>query len=174
MADFVIAGLILTVLPLALAVAAISDLFTMIIPNRVSAVIVIAFLLLAPLSGLAWSAIGMNIVAGLIVFSVCFALFAFNIMGGGDAKLMTAAALWFGFDHSLLVFLVAIAFVGGGLTLLFLFLRAQAFTVMAMGIPLPASVVSEKKIPYAIAIAIGGFLSFQDAPIVGLAMQMLS
>lgn len=160
------------IMPICLALAAVSDLFTMTIPNRVSAVALITFILLAPFLGLAWSAIGMSLLAGLIVFSVCFALFALNVMGGGDAKLLTATAVWFGFDPSLLVFLVSVAYVGGGVTLLFLLLRSQASTVLAMGIPLPASVVSEKKIPYGIAIAIGGFLSFPEAPIFKLAMLM--
>ncbi len=33
-----------------------------------------------------------------IVFLACFALFALNVMGGGDAKLLTASAVWFGFN----------------------------------------------------------------------------
>jgi prepilin peptidase CpaA len=169
----IISFAILLILPFCLATAAITDFLSMTIPNRVSAAAVIAFLVLAPLSGIPWPAIGMSILAALAVFAACFALFALNIMGGGDAKLLTAAAIWFGFDHSLLVFLVTVAYVGGGVTLLFLLIRSQATTVLAMGIPLPASVVTARKIPYGIAIAIGGFLSFQDAPIVGLAMHML-
>lgn len=169
----IISFAILLILPFCLATAAVTDFLSMTIPNRVSAAAVVAFLILAPLSGLAWPVIGMSLVAGLLVFSVCFALFALNIMGGGDAKLLTAAAIWFGFDPSLLVFLVAVAYVGGGVTLLFLLVRSQATTVLAMGIPLPASIVTAKKIPYGIAIAIGGFLSFPDAPIARIAMQML-
>jgi prepilin peptidase CpaA len=162
---------ILTILPLCLAFAAISDLVSMTIPNRVSGVILASFVVLAPLSGLAWPEIGMNLVAGLAVFGVCFALFALNVMGGGDAKLLTAAAIWFGFNHSLLVFLVTVGYVGGAVTLVFLLLRSQAGSVMAMGIPLPPSLINAKKIPYGIAIAIAGFLTFEQAPIHLLAMK---
>jgi prepilin peptidase CpaA len=162
---------ILTILPLCLAFAAISDLVSMTIPNRVSAVILASFLVLAPFSGLAWPEIGMNLVAGLAVFGACFALFAFNVMGGGDAKLLTATAVWFGFNHSLLVFLVTVGYVGGAVTLAFLLLRSQAESVMAMGIPLPSSLVNAKKIPYGIAIAIAGFLTLEQAPIHLLAMK---
>ncbi|MDR6816132.1 prepilin peptidase CpaA [Neorhizobium sp. 2083] len=171
MADMAIAILILTVFPLALALAAVSDLFTMTIPNRISAVGVLAFLALAPLAGLPWPEIGMSLVAGFAVFSVCFALFALNVMGGGDAKLLTVAAIWFGFNHSLLVLLVTVGYVGGAVTLVFLLLRSQANSVMAMGIPLPSSLVNAKKIPYGIAIAIAGFLTFEQAPIHLLAMK---
>ncbi|CDZ68630.1 Flp pilus assembly protein, protease CpaA [Neorhizobium galegae bv. orientalis] len=162
---------ILTILPLCLAFAAISDLVNMTIPNRVSAVILASFVVLAPFSGLAWPEIGMSLVAGLAVFGVCFGLFALNVMGGGDAKLLTAAAIWFGFNHSLLVFLVTVGYVGGAVTLVFLLLRSQAGSVMAMGIPLPPSLVNAKKIPYGIAIAIAGFLTFEQAPIHLLAMK---
>lgn len=173
MADVVVAVLILSILPLALALAALSDLWTMTIPNFISAAAVVAFLLLAPLSGLAWPAIGMSLVAALLVFAACFGLFAFRIMGGGDAKLLTATALWFGYDHSLIIFLVTVAYVGGALTLIMLLLRSQAHSVMAMGIRLPASLSTEKKIPYGIAIAIGGFITLQQAPIFLAAMQTL-
>ncbi|WP_037085473.1 prepilin peptidase [Rhizobium sp. CF080] len=168
-----IAILILTVLPLALAIAAVSDLFTMTIPNRISVIAVLAFLGLAPFAGLPWPVIGLNLLAALLVFAVCFALFALNVMGGGDAKLLTATAIWFGFNHSLLVLLVTVGYVGGAVTLVFLLLRSQAGSVMAMGIPLPASLVNAKKIPYGIAIAIAGFLTFEQAPIYSLAMKAL-
>jgi prepilin peptidase CpaA len=173
MADMAVAMLILGILPLALAVAAVSDLFTMTIPNMVSLAAFAAFVILAPFSGLEWSAIGLSLLSASAVFAACFALFAFNIMGGGDAKLLTATAVWFGFDHSLVVFLITVAFAGGGVTLLFLLMRSQAHTVMAMGVPLPASMATANKVPYGIAIAIGGFFTFDQAPIVNWAIQAL-
>jgi prepilin peptidase CpaA len=171
MVSLIVAIMIVAVLPLGLVISGISDLFTMTIPNRVSVALLASFLILAPFSGLAWPEIGMNLVAGLAVFGACFALFAFNVMGGGDAKLLTATAVWFGFNHSLLVFLVTVGYVGGAVTLAFLLLRSQAGSVMAMGIPLPSSLVNAKKIPYGIAIAIAGFLTFEQAPIHLLAMK---
>lgn len=165
--------LIIAILPLGLALAAISDLATMTIPNRISIVLLASFVILAPMAGLGWSDIGLSLAGGLMVFAVCFALFAFNIMGGGDAKLLTATAVWFGFGNSLLTFLVAVGYVGGAVTLAFLLLRSSANSVLAMGIPLPASMVTAKKIPYGIAIAIGGFLTFGEAPIYLLAMDLM-
>jgi prepilin peptidase CpaA len=173
MADIAVAIVILTVLPLALSVAAVSDLFTMTIPNMVSLAAAVAFLILAPLSGLDWFAIGTGLVAASAVFAVCFALFAFNVMGGGDAKLLTATAMWFGYDHSLFVFLTTVAYAGGAVTVLFLLLRSQAHTVMAMGVPLPVSLATAKKVPYGIAIAIGGLFTFDQAPIVHFAINAL-
>ncbi|WP_105373906.1 A24 family peptidase [Neorhizobium huautlense] len=170
MAEVVAVGALST-LPLLLALAAFNDLFTMTIPNRISVAGVIAFILLAPLSGFAWSAIGFSFLAALSVFAVCFAFFALNVMGGGDAKLLTAAAVWYGWDYSLLTFMVAVGFIGGAVTLVILLLRSQANSVMAMGIPLPASLVTAKKIPYGVAIAIAGFLTFHQAPIYSMAIK---
>jgi len=53
---------------------------------------------------------------------VGFAMFARGWVGGGDAKLMAAAALWLGFEH-LFAFLLWTAILGGGLALLLLAYR---------------------------------------------------
>ena len=154
------------IFPLCLAFAAFTDLFAMTIPNRVSAILLAAFLVIAPFSGLGWNEIGMSLVAGAAVFAVCFALFALNVMGGGDAKLLTAASVWFGCGIPLVGFLIYVAYIGGILTFLIIILRAKSFSVLAMGLPIPDSLLMAKKVPYGIAIAIGGFMAFPDAPIV--------
>jgi len=145
--------------------AAFSDLFTMTIPNRISLILTASFLVLAPLSGLGLEAIGMHVAAAAIVFSACFALFAFNVMGGGDAKLLSATALWFGLNQSLAFLMTDVAMIGGLVTLLILMVRAQSNTILAIGLPVPNSVLFAKKIPYGIAIAIGGFMAFPSSPL---------
>jgi prepilin peptidase CpaA len=95
-------------------------------------------------------------------------------MGGGDAKLLTGAAVWYGFNVSLVEFLLSVTFVGGLLTLGILLLRSRAQEIMASGIPVPASLLVAKKIPYGIGIAIAGFLTYGDAPIVKAAVASLS
>lgn len=155
----------LLIFPLCMSIAAISDLLTMTIPNRVSLALAISFLVLAPVFGLSFAEIGMHFVGAGAVFFACFALFALNVMGGGDAKLLAAATLWFGFDTSLLEFLVYVAFIGGVLTVLIVLLRSQSNIILAMGLPLPNSLVIAKKIPYGVAIAIGGVLAFPSSPL---------
>ena len=44
-------------------------------------------------------AISMHIAAGFAVLAVAFVCFSLGWVGGGDAKLAAATALWFGFDH---------------------------------------------------------------------------
>ncbi len=162
---------VLAAFPAALAAAAMSDFLTMKISNRLSLALVAAFVVLAPLVGIPLADLGMSLAAASIVFAVCFALFAANVMGGGDAKLLTAASLWFGFDQSLIAFLVLVSYAGGGVTLLFLALRARADLVLSIGIPLPVSVVGSKKIPYGIAIALGGLIAFSQSPVAILALK---
>jgi prepilin peptidase CpaA len=164
---------IFLIFPLCLSVAALSDLFTMTIPNRVSLILLASFVLVALFMGLPLPVIGMHFAGALVVFAVCFALFALGIMGGGDAKLLSAAALWFGFDQSLLIFMLYVAYIGGGVTLLILALRAQTERIMAIGLPVPDSLLHAKKIPYGIAIGIGGFLAYPSSPLVTAALARL-
>ncbi|NKM68198.1 A24 family peptidase [Rhizobium laguerreae] len=168
-----IAAAVFLILPLCLAMAAFSDLFTMTIPNRISVILIASFLVLAPFSGLGLEMVSMHLAGGAIVFSACFALFAFNVMGGGDAKLMSATALWFGLNESLLFLMTDIAMIGGLITLLILLVRAQSDTILAIGLPVPNSVLLAKKIPYGIAIAIGGFMAFPSSPLFIAALESL-
>ncbi|MGY5804332.1 A24 family peptidase [Rhizobium sp. LEGMi12c] len=164
----------LLIFPLCMSIAAISDLLTMTIPNRVSLVLALAFLVLAPVFGLPFVEIGMHFVGAIAVFLACFALFALNVMGGGDAKLLAAATLWFGFDASLVEFLAYVAFIGGMVTFLIVLLRSQATSIMAIGLPLPNSLLVAKKIPYGIAIAIGGIMAFPSSPLLIAATHSMS
>ncbi|MBB4235281.1 A24 family peptidase [Rhizobium esperanzae] len=168
-----IAAAVFLILPLCLAMAGFSDLFTMTIPNRISLILIASFVILAPLSGLGLGEIGMHLAAAAIVFTAGFALFAFNVMGGGDAKLLSATALWFGLNESLLFLMTDVAAIGGLITLLILLVRTQSNTILAIGLPVPNSVLLAKKIPYGIAIAIGGFMAFPASPLFLAALESL-
>ncbi len=158
-------SIIFVVFPLCLALAACSDFLTMSIPNRVSAILLASFFIVAPLAGLGLSDIGLHLAAGLLVFSVCFALFAFNVMGGGDAKLLTASAVWFGLNLSLVEYLVYVAFFGGILSLAILKLRAHTNAILASGLPIPSHLMLEEKVPYGIAIGAAAFLAYPSSPL---------
>ena len=158
-------AIIFVVFPLCLAVAACSDFLTMLIPNRVSAILLASFVIVAPLAGLGLTEIAMHLAAGLVVFSVCFALFALNVMGGGDAKLLTASAVWFGMTFSLVEFLIYVSFLGGILTFAILSLRSHTNAILASGLPVPGHILSAKKVPYGIAIGIGAFMAYPSSPL---------
>lgn len=170
--DMITASIFL-VFPLCLALAALTDLLSMTIPNRVSVILLGTFLFVAPMSGMDFQVFALSVAAGVVVFLACFVLFAFNTMGGGDAKLLTSSAIWFGFNYSLAEFLVAVALIGGILTLGILVLRSRSEAIMATGLPIPDSLLVAKKVPYGIAIAIAGLLTYPEAPIVQTAIRAM-
>jgi prepilin peptidase CpaA len=150
----------LTLFPAAMAFAASSDLFTMTIANRVSLVLVGGFFVLALLTGMGPAAIGWHVGAGAAVLVVGFGLFSCGWVGGGDAKLAAATALWFGFAH-LLDYLLYASIFGGALTLLLIQFRM---------LPLPRLLAGREWIerlhrpgggvPYGIALAVAALLVY--------------
>ncbi|MNY66367.1 hypothetical protein D3C86_2037800 [compost metagenome] len=59
------------------------------------------------------------------------------------------------------------------LTILILLVRGSANRVLAMGLPVPNSILMAKKIPYGIAIGIAGILAFPESPLVVAALEGL-
>jgi prepilin peptidase CpaA len=112
----------LVLFPAAVAFAASSDLFTMTISNRVSLILVAGFFVVAAIAGMSALDIAMHFAAALVVLTVAFIFFAQGWIGGGDAKLAAAIALWFGFDQ-LLTYLLYASLFGGLLTYLIIRFR---------------------------------------------------
>lgn len=151
---------LLIVFPALMIGAAVSDLFTMTIPNRLAIGLTVAFFVVALALRMPAAAIGMHVLAGIAILAVTFGLFAFGWIGGGDAKLAAATALWMGWEN-LADYLLISTLVGGALTLLILYVRKW---------PLPASLLRQDWIarlhdkaagvPYGIALAAAGLAVF--------------
>ncbi len=143
----------LTLFPGMMAFAASSDLFTMTIANRISIILVAGFVVLGVMAGMSPGDMLWHAGAGGTVLVVTFVLFSCGWIGGGDAKLAAATALWLGFDH-LIEYLLYASLLGGALTLLLIQFRA---------LPLPARLAGHEwidrlhrkggGIPYGIALA---------------------
>jgi len=159
-----VAAVIMVVFPFAMIFAALSDVFTMTIGNRISAVLIGSFLLVAPFIGLSWAEFGMHFAAFGLVLAVTFALFATGTMGGGDAKLLASTALWMGFGPALLDYLLLATVAGGVFTLFLVFFRKSMLAIYAGEVPILRRMIDEKDIPYGVALAIGGLLAFPDSP----------
>src|SRR5436305_5078563 len=145
----------LLLFPALMAFAAASDLFTMTISNRVSLALAGGFLGLAVLGGMGLPDIMAHVAAGAVVLAVAFGCFAFGWIGGGDAKIAAAAALWFGFAH-LLDYLLYASLVGGALTLVLLqFPQWPLPYVLAGQAWLRKLPATDRGIPYGIARALG-------------------
>ena len=149
---------ILVVFPFLMAYAAASDLLTMLIPNRISLGLIAAFALLACTGVMSWPEIGAHLGAGGLVLVVSFTLFAFGVIGGGDAKLAAATALWLGLD-GLLDYLLVASILGGGLTLAILAARSHPLPQAIARLPFALHLHDRKTgIPYGIALAAAALL----------------
>jgi prepilin peptidase CpaA len=152
----------LLLFPALMAFAAASDLFTMTISNRVSLALALGFVALALLSGMGLYDLLSHIGAGAAVLVVAFGFFAMGWVGGGDAKVAAAAALWFGFGH-LLNYLVYASLFGGALTLLLLQFRQWPLPYPFAGqVWLTRLHAKESGIPYGIALAIGALMVYPE------------
>ncbi|HKZ97352.1 MAG TPA: prepilin peptidase [Hyphomicrobiaceae bacterium] len=108
--------LLLLIFPAAMAFAGAMDLLTMTIPNRIPLALAATFLVAAPLAGLPLDAALTHLGAGALVLTGGILMFALGWLGGGDAKLLAAAALWVGLDD-LVLYLTQVAILGGILAL---------------------------------------------------------
>jgi prepilin peptidase CpaA len=152
----------LSLFPALMAFAAASDLFTMTISNRVSILLAAAFLVLAVASGMDPYDIASHLGAGALVLAIAFGCFAMGWVGGGDAKVAAAAALWLGFGH-LLHYLLYASLFGGVLTIVLLQMRQwplpYALTGQSWLLRLHAK---ESGIPYGIALATGALMIYPE------------
>jgi prepilin peptidase CpaA len=127
-----------------LIVAAVIDMRTFTISNRLNLTVALGApvywmsIALAP-----WPGIAVQLAASGIVFALLACAFYVGMMGGGDVKLAAALALWFP-PAGTIKFLVFMSVAGGVLTLgILAWHRAQR----REGRP---------QIPYGVAIAVGG------------------
>jgi prepilin peptidase CpaA len=136
--------MLLVALAAILVFAAIVDMRTFTISNRLNLTVA----LMAPLYWLAvalplWPGVPIQLAAGGAVFVLMALAFYAGMMGGGDVKLAAALALWFS-PNAILKFLILTSLAGGVLTVAVLvWHRAKK----REGRPM---------IPYGVAIAFGG------------------
>jgi len=136
--------LLLLALAAILIVAAVIDVRTFTISNRLNTTVALG----APLYWLSialapWPGMAIQLAAGGIVFALLAGAFYAGMMGGGDVKLAAALALWFS-PSGTIKFLVLMSLAGGVLTVGIL-----AWHRMRQREGRP-------EIPYGVAIAFGG------------------
>ena len=160
---------VLLVFPLILAVAAGWDIASFTIPNSIPAALIGSFLVFGIATAMPLGAAGGHLLAGAIGLVIGFTLFAIGYVGGGDAKLFAATALWMGMSDLIVYALVATA-LGGALTILLMTARK---------LPLPAFLAGEgwlvrlhdasSGIPYGVALAAGAMIILPQTEIFRLA-----
>ncbi|TPN89521.1 peptidase [Mesorhizobium sp. CU2] len=170
-----IEAVIFVVFPFCMLYAAISDTLSMTIANRVPVLLLATFAVVAPLTGMDWGSYGWHFAAGGLVLAVTFGLFALGGMGGGDAKLLAATAVWMGLNVNLLGYLVMSTFIGGMLTLAILVYRKSPLSVYTGHSRFLRHFADEKVgVPYGIALGLGGLITFPDSPLMIWALERLA
>jgi prepilin peptidase CpaA len=158
--------LIVAIFPASMALAAVIDLFTMTVPNRLVIALAALFFLVATLADLGLPDIGLHVALALVALALGFGLHSLGMVGGGDAKLFAATCLWLG-PQAVVPYTIYAALIGGALAILLLFWRS---------LPLPAMLASQgwlnrlhspkEGVPYGIALAAAGLLTYQDSPFI--------
>lgn len=146
---------------------AVYDIISLKIPNF----LVVSIILLFFVAVIVWDGeiqVWIHIAVAVVMLCIGAALFYFDMVGGGDAKLVTAAVLWAGTEFLGRYFLI-FGIAGLIISLLFLSLRPgiEYFALRAQialkgAKYLPKSLMSGAHIPFAVPIAIASvWLSFQ-------------
>jgi prepilin peptidase CpaA len=153
------------VFPALVITAALRDVTSFTIPNWISLALVGAFVPAALALGLPLSAVGLHLGVGVAALVLGMAMFALRWIGGGDAKLFAAAALWMGWPAAG-AYGVWTAICGGGLALALLSLRATWLRPYVLAGPAWFSRLAEpdESVPYGLAIAVGALLAFPQSP----------
>jgi prepilin peptidase CpaA len=159
----------LALFPAMMAFAASSDFLTLTISNRVSLILVGGFVALAVIGGVSAADVLSHLAAGCVVLVAAFSLFTRGIIGGGDAKLAAATALWLGFDH-LLPYLLYASLLGGALSVGLIWFRMA---------PLPDWLArhdwaqrlhgKDAGVPYGIALAAAALAVYPQTPWMAIA-----
>jgi len=144
---------------LLLGIAAVFDTWKFVIPNAIAVALVILFIVTALLlpfemTGMEWLS---HVGAAVAVFAGGAVLYAFNKMGGGDVKLLTAVALWAGFEH-LTELLLYVAVAGGALAIGLIVMRKVIMSLGAANtrlaaVKLPRILLDGEAVPSGLAIA---------------------
>jgi prepilin peptidase CpaA len=135
------------------------------ISNGLVLLVTAGFFVLAVVIGMPLPDVAMHLGSAALVLVFAFAFFAFGWIGGGDAKFVSATALWLGFA-TLLPYLIYASLLGGAQTM---------FLLAARRWPLPESLRRivwidrlhnpKSGVPYGIALAAAALLVYSDSPI---------
>lgn len=138
--------------------AAIGDMRRLIIPNWISLAIAGLYALHVATSPVPVNVLG-GVAVGAATLAAGFGLFACNLIGGGDVKLMSAIALWAGptriFDF---LFVTAIM---GGLVATGMLASTHLRRRHLASVGGASSTAASTEVPYGVAISVGGlFVAF--------------
>ncbi|HEY2749905.1 A24 family peptidase [Phenylobacterium sp.] len=153
--------LLLLVFPALVIFAGLRDATTYIIPNWISLALVAAFPVAALALGLPLPTIALQFGIGAAALVLGFAMYAVRWIGGGDAKLFAAAALWIGWPAAV-TYLGLTGIAGGVLAVALLGIRSAYVRPFIPSGPrwLARLIEPGESVPYGVAIAAGALAAF--------------
>jgi prepilin peptidase CpaA len=156
-----IQALLVAVFPALVITAALRDVTSYTIPNWISLALLAAFVPAALAMGLAPTALGLHLGVGFVGLVAGMAMFALGWIGGGDAKLFAAAALWIGWPAAI-SYLAITGICGGALAVGLLGLRSAYLRPFVPAGPAWFARLAEpgENVPYGVAIAVGALAAF--------------
>ncbi|HEX7775694.1 MAG TPA: prepilin peptidase [Parvibaculum sp.] len=169
--------LVLNTLPIivfsaAMVFAGVRDLATMTIPNWLTLALALSFFIFAPLVAMPLAEVARHAAVGFALLLIGMGFFSMGWIGGGDAKLVAAVALWVGWSQAVPYLLVS-SLLGGALTLIILGFRT---------LPLPGVLVRQQwllrlhdrgeGVPYGLALAAAALLVFPDTDVFKLVVAL--
>lgn len=159
---------LLAIFPALALMAMLNDFRHYRIPNKLNLAIFASFFPVALLLGMPWEVMLWHIIGFAVVFAIMFALFMImpaGKFGGGDAKMISASAIWIDW-HLLPTFIVMTMLAGGVLAVAMWLWRVLQveYGVWMQGDATLRKVMSyQVKLPYGAAIAAGGIYAYTQS-----------
>jgi prepilin peptidase CpaA len=153
--------LVLLVFPVMVILAGLKDVTSYTIPNWMSLGLVAGFPLAALVAGLPLPVVGLHLAVGVVALFAGMGMFAARWIGGGDAKLFAAAALWIGWPAAM-TYLLVTTLAGGALAVLLVGLRSARLRPALPSGPgwFVRLAQPGENVPYGVAIAIGALAAW--------------
>lgn len=147
--------------------AAVWDGTSLTIPNRLNATLAVLFVPAALVAGLSPLEAALCLGFGVAVLAVGMGLFAMNVAGGGDAKLLAAAGLWLG-PQAGMSFLFWTVMAGGLLAVALIVVRRASVPLAPVAPRWAAPLLTQGgPVPYGVAIAAGAIVAWPMGALAG-------
>ena len=148
----------LTLLVLCILHSISTDFRSLIISNKTTLLIVVLFFTESLINSRIDGTFLYTLLCSLFVFLFFFTLFVFNLLGGGDVKLVASISLWLG-PALLFDFLFFMSLIGGGIALIKILLikTKDHFNSVALK-NMTYKFSQTKEIPYGIAIGFSALI----------------
>jgi len=154
--------IIVSIFAATMLAAAYNDATTMKIPNWISLALIAGFFIVQPFVFQGWEVFGTHLLVGSVFFLAGFAMFAFGWLGGGDAKLMAATALWWQWSDVFL-YISYTTLIGAALGIILIFSK-KIFLLRMLTLQIPLAMFKEEKnMPYGLALAAGALLTLPNS-----------